>query len=108
MQDKPEGGRYRHAVDTGQTHDKVAAPDPAAAPVHADAEASGQPTLAAPSEASTEMQQRQHVSDVPRADHTIPGRGQGQIPGYTSAWLMGAGFAALGVLGLAAAYLSAP
>lgn len=108
MQDKAEGGRYRHAVDRGRTHDKVAVPDPAAAPVHADAEASGQPTSAAASNASTEMQRRQRVSDVPRANHTVPGRGQGQIPGYASAWLLGAGFAFLGLLGLAAAYLTAP
>ena len=108
MPGNSESGRYRRAVDTGRTRDKVAAPDPAAAPVHADAEASGQPTSGAASDAATERQRRQHVTNVPRVNHTVTGRGQAQIPGYVSAWLLGAGFAALGLLGLAAAYLSAP
>jgi len=108
LRTQPEGSRYRNSVDSGRTHDKIAQFDPAAAPVHADAEASGEATPAEPSERSTERQRRLPVSDVPRADHATPGRGQVQIPGRRSAWLLGTGFAALGLLGLAVAFLSAP
>lgn len=39
-----ETGMERHHIDRGLTGDKVAVHDPAAAPVHADAEAAGTPT----------------------------------------------------------------
>ena len=39
-----ETGRLRDKIDRGETGDKVAAPDPAAAPLHTDAEAAGTPT----------------------------------------------------------------
>ncbi len=41
---RPETGRYRRDVDSGRTGDKVAHPDPAAAPLEADAESAGEAT----------------------------------------------------------------
>lgn len=38
------GERLRHAIDSGQTGDKVKGSDPAAVPLETDAEASGTPT----------------------------------------------------------------
>ncbi len=45
MQDnhKPTSAGLRHAIDSGQTRDKVAVEDPAAAPLGTDAEAGGAP-----------------------------------------------------------------
>jgi hypothetical protein len=108
MRAKLDHSRFRNAADKGETRDKVAAPDPAAAPDPTDAEASGSRQPGTAMDRSVEAQRRQRVSDVPRSDHTTPGRGQSQIPARRSAWLMGVGLAAAGLLGIAAAYLFAP
>lgn len=47
----PSTSRLRSAIDSGATHDKVAFPDPAAAPLGTDAEAGG----VAPTQAETEQ-----------------------------------------------------
>lgn len=44
MAQQPETGRYRKDVDAGRTGDKVAHPDPAAAPLETDAETGGAAT----------------------------------------------------------------
>ncbi|WP_406856293.1 hypothetical protein ABEG18_01285 [Alsobacter sp. KACC 23698] len=43
----PTTSQVRHAIDSGQTGDKVAVSDPAAAPLGADDEAAGRPPSAA-------------------------------------------------------------
>ncbi|PSC06129.1 hypothetical protein SLNSH_04820 [Alsobacter soli] len=42
----PTTSQVRHAIDSGQTADKVAFPDPAAAPLGSDDEAAGAPPTA--------------------------------------------------------------
>lgn len=108
MRRKSETGQYRHAVDKGRTHDKIAAPDPAAAPLHTDAESSGYPTARAALAAVAADQARVGGDETPVVSSSIPGRGQGQIPSRRTAWLLGGAFAALGALGLLAALLSPP
>jgi len=44
MQEPHTPEQLRHAIDSGRAHDKIAGSDPAAAPLHADEEASGTPT----------------------------------------------------------------
>lgn len=62
-----DSGQYVAKTNRGLTHDKVDAPDPAAAPVHTDAEAAGRPTPAQASHAAT----REQMESVPRLrDHT--------------------------------------
>jgi hypothetical protein len=40
---RPDPAKLRHAIDSGHTRDKVAFPDPAAAPLGTDEEAAGTP-----------------------------------------------------------------
>ena len=40
---RPDPARLRHEIDSGHTRDKVAFPDPAAAPLGTDEEAAGTP-----------------------------------------------------------------
>ena len=55
---RPDPGRARAAIDAGKTGDKVPAEDPAAAPMHTDAEAAGTPTPSAAAEADVARQER--------------------------------------------------
>ncbi len=54
--------KLRARIDEGQTHDKVAMPDPAAAPLGTDAEAAGTPASAA----SVEKATRQEAAPIQR------------------------------------------
>jgi hypothetical protein len=101
-------GRYRDAVDRGRTGDKIAATDPAAAPVPTDAETGGRGTSLSASAASTRIQERHRAPEQTAAPHTNPGRAQWQIPGRGMAWGMGIGFALMILLGLAAAIVMLP
>jgi hypothetical protein len=82
--------------------------DPATAPVHTDAEASGQGTSRAASASATQAQAGHAVPEEIATDHTNPGRGQLQIPGRRMAWLTGLGFALLILLGLTVAVATLP
>jgi hypothetical protein len=101
-------GYYRAAVDDGRTDDKIAAPDPAAAPVHTDAESGGRGTSRSESDASTHVQRHRRAPEQVAAPHTNPGRAQWQIPGRGQAWSMGAGFAVMILLGLVVAIVTLP
>lgn len=92
MKDKPEAGRYRHAVDSGATHDKVAAADPAAAPLHTDAEAAGTHTSARELERTARDQQGQQIP----------------VPGQSGAWWLAGALAVSAALSLAIAYWLLP
>lgn len=52
-----EKGELRDAIDSGKTGDKVPARDPAAAPLHTDAEAAGTPTPRRPLEEQQKEQE---------------------------------------------------
>lgn len=64
----PDPDQIRRAIDTGQTRDKVEAPDPAAAPLGTDDEAAGVPPVAEdlPADAG------RHVVDVGQAASERP------------------------------------
>jgi hypothetical protein len=104
MRRRGESGQYREAANKGRTHDKVAFPDPAAAPVHADAEASGYPTSRPAFVAATRDQAGMTRSDA----DTDTGHRQGGTSSQVMAWLMGAAFAALALLGLTVAIVTLP
>ena len=64
MDNVPTTEQLRHAIDSGKTGEKVAHPDPAAAPLGTDAEASGN----TPTRAERKMEslaQVEHVVEVP-------------------------------------------
>jgi hypothetical protein len=103
-----DAGRYRSAVDRGLTGDKIPVSDPAAAPVHTDAEAGDDGTPRAASAAATRAQEIPTAPEQVRTDYTNPGRSQMQIPERSMAWLMGFGFAVLMLLGLMAAVVTLP
>jgi hypothetical protein len=54
---KPNADQLRHEIDRGETRDKVAYPDPAAAPLGTDDEAAGTP----PSAEAVEMVRREEI-----------------------------------------------
>jgi hypothetical protein len=54
---KPNADQLRHEIDRGETRDKVAYPDPAAAPLGTDDEAAGTP----PSAEAVEMARREEI-----------------------------------------------
>ena len=56
---------FRHAIDTGRTGDKVAHPDPAAAPLGTDDEAAGTPVT---QERLNMAWAAEHKTDIPTAD----------------------------------------
>lgn len=60
MADPMTGPQLRDAIDSGKTGEKVAFPDPAAAPLETDAEAGGTPTTFA-------------AAPQPRPRHQAPG-----------------------------------
>lgn len=64
---KIDSGRERARTDAGLTGDKVAVGDPAAAPVHTDAETAGTPTPAKLSAASVRRQERIAKAARPKA-----------------------------------------
>lgn len=103
-----DAGEYRDAVDRGRTGDKIPARDPAAAPVHTDAEAGGRVTPRPESAAATRSQASHAPPEQVRATHTNPGRGQLQIPGRSMAWFIALGFAALILIGIVAALVTLP
>ena len=103
-----DAGRYRSAVDRGRTGDKIPVGDPAAAPVHTDAEAGDDGTPRAASAAATQAQAIHGAPEQVRMDYTNPGRSQMQIPERSMAWLMGFGFAVMILLGLMAAVVTLP
>jgi hypothetical protein len=103
-----DAGRYRDAVDRGRTGDKIAVPDPAAAPVHTDAETGGHGTSSSASAAATRVQERHRAPEQTAAPHTNPGRAQWQIPGRGMAWVMALGFALMILLGLVFAVAMLP
>jgi hypothetical protein len=94
-------GQTRDATDTGRTGDKIAVEDPAAAPLHTDAETSGQPTSGPAAMAAREDQER--IADEKAASapaygshpqpHTPP-----QFP--KSAWTIGVGIVLLVLVGV--------
>lgn len=98
--------RYRHVIDRGKTHDKVAVPDPAAASFHTDSEASGSPTSDLALAASARDQMRQNDPESPTLSVAVPGRGQQHIPERSVAWLISVAFAAMVLVGLGTAYLT--
>jgi hypothetical protein len=108
MRDKPRAGRYVGAVDSGQTRDKIAAPDPAAAPLHTDAESGGRPTPAAALEGAAADQRQRPMADDAAATRDVPGRGQPQIPARGNAMIMGAAIAALIAAAVVVAYVFLP
>lgn len=103
-----DAGHYRDAVDRGRTGDKIAAADPAAAPVDTDAETGGYATPRSASAAATHAQERHRASEQVRATHANPGRGQQQVPERSMAWLIALGFAILILLGFVTALVTQP
>ncbi len=63
-----EKGELRDAIDSGKTGDKVPARDPAAAPLHTDAEAAGTPTPRRPLE-----QQQKEQEEAAKKTGQAPG-----------------------------------
>lgn len=108
MRDKPETGRYVDAVNSGRTHDKIAAPDPAAAPLHTDAESGGRPTPAAALEGAAEDQRQRPIAEDAATTWDVPGRGQPQIPARGNAMIMGAAIAVLIAGAVVVAYVFLP
>jgi hypothetical protein len=105
---RTDTGQFRDAVDRGRTHDKISAADPAAAPVHTDAEAGGRGIPRAASIAATRrLEQRTPPGEV-ALDLTNPGRSQFQIPPRRMAWAMALALAFLILFGLAAAIMTLP
>lgn len=89
--------RHRVDIDRGRTGDKVAFPDPAAAPLGTDEEAAG--NTAAPADPGPA------IPDAPPGDagsKTMSGEMRGRFPG---GW-MPIGFMLLGVSALAAAFIA--
>lgn len=64
MTQVPTSDQIRNAIDSGATGEKVAFPDPAAAPLGTDAEASGNPPTHA-ERAMEAMSQIEHPPSVP-------------------------------------------
>lgn len=62
-----DSGQERASTDSGLTGDKVAVSDPAAAPVHTDAEAASAPTLASQVAASVQRLQQTARAIRPKA-----------------------------------------
>ncbi len=77
----------RSRIDAGETGDKVAAPDPAAAPLGADEEAGGARTPPEAIGGSAAAEQQRPAGDQ-------PARAQGGIPGRRPTWVV------LGVIGV--------
>lgn len=99
-------GHERHLTDSGLTGDKIKVLDPAAAPVHTDAEASGQPT---PRQAALDAAKHQIAVAfaTPRPDTfgawRQPGQSQRRL-----AWVLSGWTSVLVVLGVIAGMISWP
>ncbi len=95
-------GIERAATDSGQTGDKIGHPDPAAAPVQADAEASGTPTPRRETEAMIEERRRTAGSTASSgfARENQPFRGQKSGRIGTTAQMTTVAIVVLIVLGL--------
>lgn len=94
-------GRERDAIDRGETGDKIAQADPAAAPMHTSAEASGHPTPAREAEASVRAQKEAGGRGQQGAEH-FGSRTQPQRRSASHGGLIWGGMlAALAVAGLA-------
>jgi hypothetical protein len=106
MEPTRESGLFRRRQATGRAHDRVAAPDPAAATLRADAEAAGHPALTEPLAATAHGPGFAATGDSQAADQAVRHRAHDRASG--GAWLMGAVFAALAALGLAAAFVTLP
>lgn len=94
MEPKGAGGtteQLRTEIDAGRTRDKVAYPDPAAAPLGTDAEAGGTPVPPRVAEA-----ERERASERPERPRTGPVPPQAQRP-----WMIGLIVAAAVAAGIA-------
>lgn len=106
MKPTRESGLFRRRQASGREHDRVAPPDPAAATLRADAEAAGHPAPTEPLAATTHGPGYADPGDSQAADQRVRRRAHDRAS--DGAWLIGAAFAALVALGLAAAVVTLP
>jgi len=102
------GGRYRAMIDRGRTGNKIPASDPGAAPLGADAEASGTPT--AGGFTARDDAARHYAAQAEKQAKTLPGTlphpnsGIAQR-GSALPWLLGWSLLLLGALAIVIAAL---
>lgn len=93
----PTTDQIRHAIDSGRGGDKVAFPDPAAAPLGTDDEAAGTP----PSAAERAQAARHEIG----AHAPTPDRAKNPRPSMSSTWL-GIGVGALAAVAVGGLLIS--
>lgn len=77
--DRPTADSLRADIDSGRTHDKVAHPDPAAAPLGTDAEAAGAPPDPGQVESARRQETARHVAEPAAADRKPAGSAVGRL-----------------------------
>lgn len=77
--DRPTVSQTRRDIDAGRTGDKVAAEDPAAAPLGTDSEAAGAPP-------SPEAAHKARRIDMARSRNTAPDAGTGSASRWRARW----------------------
>jgi hypothetical protein len=82
---QPNAAQLRGDIDSGRTHDKVAHPDPAAAPLGTDAEASGSPPTG---EQVATARRHETARDVPQPAAADQPHQRGIAPNKGVVWLI--------------------
>ncbi len=104
---KPEHGEERARTDAGRTGDKVAVGDPAAAPLHSDAETAGTPTPAKQAATSAHRQEKIAETAKPKAAPAPFASGHQPYGGGTGLWFTAAIGVGLVAAGIVAGWISA-